>query len=164
MCKWHKSKWMWTGMEASGDMQHRISPKSSTIHLNVVLAVNEQAHVNIFCTLSVVLPMVQSRSLDIPAILESWIQLVCRTSDCSYGWSFPNPKRAGVSAHCSSRDTRKQQHLLTISTVPCHTPCSLMVSYFNRGPHMICKWGCMTVFIKLWPCFGWYMAETLDAV
>ena len=34
-CKWHESKWMWTWMGVSGDMQCRISPKLSTIHLNL---------------------------------------------------------------------------------------------------------------------------------
>jgi hypothetical protein len=101
--------------QMGGNMQRRISPKSSTIYVNLraedtlflfrytrsfeVLVVylipkmqrcgagcqQALAHIDTFCAFSAVLPMARSRILDVPAILESRIRLVRRTSVCSYG-------------------------------------------------------------------------------
>jgi hypothetical protein len=95
--------------QMGGDMQCSNLPKSPTIHVNLrtenalflcmrsleVLVVHlipkmqrcgaGCQHVDIFCALSAVLPTMRSRMLEVPAILESRIRLVRRTSVCGYG-------------------------------------------------------------------------------
>lgn len=49
-----------------------------------------------------------------------------------------------------------QEHALTMSAAPRHTPFSVTVSYLNRGPHIICKCGCIRAILS------WFERSTAD--